>query len=167
MCVLGVLILEVAKLIHCSTLSSVAPDTNASEILEGQQTKQEDAQIHLNETVHVDRHNLNNNETVQKTSDITKSSGNNVNIILEASNAKRLGQFHQNTINASVSGATLDNVEQCITLATSKIKTPNTHIGKVILCLGTNDVTRNRDDSDQINITATQQDTRSPFQCVC
>jgi hypothetical protein len=28
MCVLGVLILEVAKLIHCSTLSSVAPDTS-------------------------------------------------------------------------------------------------------------------------------------------
>jgi hypothetical protein len=27
--VLGVLILEVAKLIHCSTLSSVAPDTDA------------------------------------------------------------------------------------------------------------------------------------------
>ena len=53
-------------------------------------------------------------------------------------------------------GATLDNVEQCISLATSKIKLPNTHIGKVILCLGINDVTRNRDDSDQINITATQ-----------
>ena len=99
---------------------------------------------------------INNNETVQKISVITKSSGNNVNIILGASNAKRLGQFHQNTINASVSGATLDNVEQCISLATSKIKTPNTHIGKVILCLGTNDVTRNKDDSDQINITATQ-----------
>jgi hypothetical protein len=77
-------------------------------------------------------------------------------ITFPASNAKRLGQFHQNTINASVSGATLDNVEQCISLSTSKIKTPNTHIGKVILCLGTNDVTRNRDDSDQINITATQ-----------
>jgi hypothetical protein len=30
----------------------------ASEILEGQQTTQEDAQIHLNETVRVDRHNL-------------------------------------------------------------------------------------------------------------
>jgi hypothetical protein len=29
MCVLGVLILEVDKLIHCSTLSSVAPDTDA------------------------------------------------------------------------------------------------------------------------------------------
>ena len=128
----------------------------ASEILEGQQTTQEDAHINLNETFHVDRHSLNNNETDQTKSDITKSSGNNVNIILGASNAKRLGQFHQNTINASVSGATLDNVEQCISLSTSKIKTPNTHIGKVILCLGTNDVTRNRDDSDQINITATQ-----------
>ena len=91
----------------------------------------------------------------RKKSDITKSSGNNVNIILEASNAKRLGQFHQNTLNASVSGATLDSVEQCISLATSKIKTPNTRIGKVILCLGTNDVIRNRDDSDQTNITAT------------
>jgi hypothetical protein len=52
-----------------------------------------DAQIQLNETFHVDRHNLNNNETVQKKSDITKSSGNNVNIILGASNAKRLGQY--------------------------------------------------------------------------
>jgi hypothetical protein len=72
----------------------------ASEILEGQQTTQEDAQTHLNETFHVDRNNLNNNETVQKISVITKSSGNNVNIILGASNAKRLGQFHQNTINA-------------------------------------------------------------------
>jgi hypothetical protein len=50
----------------------------ASEILEGQQTTQEDAQTHLNETFHVDRHNLNNNETVQKISVITKSSGNNV-----------------------------------------------------------------------------------------
>ena len=49
---------------------------------------------------------INNNETVQKISVITKSSGNNVYIILGASNAKRLGQFHQNTINASVSGAT-------------------------------------------------------------
>ena len=127
----------------------------ASEMLEGQQTTQEDAQINLDETFHVDSHNL-NNETVQKISDITKSTGNKVNIILGASNAKRLGQFHQNTINASVSGATLDNVEQRISLAISKIKPPNTHIGKVSLCLGTNDVTRNRDDSDQINITATR-----------
>jgi uncharacterized protein YhfF len=53
----------------------------ASEILEGQQTTQEDAQTHLNETFHVDRHNLNNNETVQKISVITKSSGNNVCVI--------------------------------------------------------------------------------------
>jgi hypothetical protein len=76
--------------------------------------------LEVDETFHVDRHNLNNNETVQKISVITKNSGNNVNIILGASNAKRLGQFHQNTINASVSGATLDNVEQCISLSTSK-----------------------------------------------
>jgi hypothetical protein len=54
------------------------------------------------------------------------------------------------------SGSNLDNVEQCISLATSKIKLPNIHIGKVSLCLGTNDVMRNRDDSHQINITATQ-----------
>jgi hypothetical protein len=59
MCVLGVLILEVDK----PEKARHDYGSYASEILEGQQTTQEDAQIHLNETFHVDRHNLNNNES--------------------------------------------------------------------------------------------------------
>jgi hypothetical protein len=116
-----VTVISVSRDVICSKTEKARRDygSYASEILEGQHTTQEDAQINLNETFHVDRHNLNNNETDQTKFDITKSSGNNVNIILVASNAKRLDQFHQNTINAWVSSATLDNVEQCINLATS------------------------------------------------
>ena len=59
-------------------------------------------------------------------------------------------------VNASTSRATLDNVEQCIDLALSKITPSDKNVNKVVLCLGTNDVTRNRDDSDQVNIRFTQ-----------
>jgi hypothetical protein len=75
------------------TLFDIVQYSTGPEILEGQQTTQEDAQIHLNETFHVDRNNLNNNETVQKISVITKSSGNNVNIILRHNSHNRVVPF--------------------------------------------------------------------------
>jgi hypothetical protein len=48
-----------------------------------------------------------------------------VNILLGASNGVRLGAFDDNFINASISGATLNNIDQCIDRAISKLENTN------------------------------------------
>jgi hypothetical protein len=79
-----------------------------------------------------------------------------VNILLGASNGVRLGAFDDNFINASISGATLNNIDQCIDRAISKLENTNSMVNNVVMCLGTNDVSKCKDDSDQVNVLLTQ-----------
>ena len=77
-------------------------------------------------------------------------------VILGASNAKRLGNFQENLVNASISGATLESVKHCIDQAMAKLDYTACNVKKVVMCLGTNDVSKCKDDSDQINVLLTQ-----------
>jgi uncharacterized membrane protein YdfJ with MMPL/SSD domain len=56
-----------------------------------------------------------------------------VNILLGASNGVRLGAFDDNFINASISGATLNNIDQCIERANSKLENTNSMVNKVVI----------------------------------
>lgn len=56
----------------------------------------------------------------QADSNLTTEDNNSVNVLLGASNCKRLGKVSPNCINASISGATLENIET-IKLAKSKV----------------------------------------------
>jgi hypothetical protein len=56
-------------------------------------------------------------------------------ICLGASNGVRLGAFDDNFINASISGATLNNIDQCIERANSKLENTNSMVNKVVMCL--------------------------------
>jgi hypothetical protein len=51
----------------------------------------------------------------------TTDNNNSVNVLLGASNCKRLGKVSPNCINASISGATLENIDETIKLAKSKV----------------------------------------------
>ena len=57
-------------------------------------------------------------------------------------------------MNASISGATLENVDQCLNLALENASMNQDVVKKVIVSLGTNDISKNKDDSDQVNIHA-------------
>jgi hypothetical protein len=48
----------------------------------------------------------------QADSNLTTDDNNSVNVLLGASNCKRLGKVSPNCINASISGATLDNIDE-------------------------------------------------------
>ena len=75
---------------------------------------------------------------------------NSVNVLLGASNCKRLGKVSRNCINASISGATLENIDETIKLVKSKVFDKT--IDKVVISLGTNDITKSKGDHDQVNI---------------
>lgn len=76
-------------------------------------------------------------------------------LLLGASNCKKLGVFDDNIINVSISGSTLDNIEEIVSKAKSIGFESNKCIDNIVVCLGTNDVTRNRTDPDEVNINAT------------
>jgi hypothetical protein len=96
----------------------------APEIIEGRKTPEQDVQ-QTSHTKNVDNKLGDNKDT---------STIRAVNILLGALNSVRLGAFDDNFINASISGATLNNIDQCIDRAFSKCK----------------------DDSDQANLLLTQ-----------
>ncbi|VDI73154.1 Hypothetical predicted protein [Mytilus galloprovincialis] len=75
-----------------------------------------------------------------------------------ASNCLRVGKFEDNLINASINGATLEKIDQCLGAAfeNHRVKSNGSNVGKVIISLGTNDLSKNKHDSDQVNVYATQ-----------
>ena len=81
-----------------------------------------------------------------------------------ASNGIRLGIFDENLINASISGATLSQIDEVIDRALFKAEEKSCEIGNIVVCLGTNDISKNRDDSDQINVSATRAITKLKHQ---
>ncbi|VDI16307.1 Hypothetical predicted protein [Mytilus galloprovincialis] len=76
-------------------------------------------------------------------------------LILGASNGKRLGDFSPDVINASVSGASFENIDELLNHALSVVDDTDASIEKVVICLGTNDITRNRSYPDEVNVNAT------------
>ena len=89
----------------------------------------------------------------QADSNPTTDDNNSVNVLLGASNCKRLGKVSPNCINASISGATLENIDETIKLAKSKVFDKT--VDKVVISLGTNDITKSKGDHDQVNINLT------------
>ena len=71
-------------------------------------------------------------------------------VIIGASNCCRLKITDPTICNISVSGTTAENIDAILPTAVSKVDAER--IDKVILCLGTNDVTKNKTDQDMINI---------------
>jgi hypothetical protein len=131
------------KLVHSYSLLLSDPDrynyqarrdfgSYAPEIIEGRKTTEQDAQ-QTSQTNNVDNKLGDNKDT---------STISAVNILLGASNGVRLGAFDDNFINASISGATLNNIDQCIDRAISKLENTNSMVNKVVMCLGTNDVSK-------------------------
>ena len=66
---------------------------------------------------------------------------------------KRIGKVSRNCINASISGAVLENIDETIKLAKSKVFDKT--VDKVVISLGTNDITKSKGDHDQVNINLT------------
>ena len=75
---------------------------------------------------------------------------NSINVLLGASNCKILGKFSPNGINASISGSTLENIDETIKQAISKVFDKT--VDKAVLSLVTNDIAKSKGDHDQVNI---------------
>jgi lysophospholipase L1-like esterase len=74
-------------------------------------------------------------------------------VILGASNYTRLVFENPNVHNISVSGTTLDQVQQLLDKSDSQVDSEN--VDSVVLSLGTNDVTQYRNDTEQIIVNVT------------
>ena len=85
---------------------------------------------------------------------------NSKNILLGASNCKRLGMFDKSLVNASISGATFEHIDECIRLAQSDTDENTDKVEHVVICLGTNDVSKHKEDSDEIILCATEAVTK-------
>ncbi|KAK3102025.1 hypothetical protein FSP39_008206 [Pinctada imbricata] len=85
-------------------------------------------------------------------------------IILGASNARRMSVLDKDVVNASVSGATLSNIGQTIDKAHESLKN-DAQVEKVVICLGTNDVSQNKSDPEQVilNLTSAINETKKEF----
>ncbi|CAG2194773.1 CNBP [Mytilus edulis] len=124
----------------------------ASEILEGREAQENDKhESESIDTLQVAANHLQTPNTYH-----TKSKG--TNVMLGASNSLRVGRFEDNLINASINGATLEQIDKGLGAAyeNHRVKSNGSNVGKVIISLGTNDLSRNKHDSDQVNVFATQ-----------
>ena len=77
-----------------------------------------------------------------------------VNVVLGASNCKRC-KFDEEIINTSVSGAGYSDPSLLITEAKSKCGEDRI-VKKVVVCLGTNYVSRNKSNVDKVNLSITK-----------
>ena len=73
-----------------------------------------------------------------------------VNVVLGASNCKRC-KFGDGIVNASVSGAGHSDPSVVINEANAKIA-DDCEVKKIAICLGTNDVTKNKSNVDKVNV---------------
>ncbi|CAG2246415.1 unnamed protein product [Mytilus edulis] len=114
------------------------------ENIEGRQDTKLDA--------HSDTHSVCDNDTFSESgkNDTTDT----LNVLIGASNCTRLGETNENLLNASKSGANFENFTQILDIAVQK--TDSFKVDKVAICLGTNDVSKHKDDSDQINLLVTK-----------
>lgn len=95
-----------------------------------------------------DQPSTDTDSTTEQKADDVKYMYNGKCLLLGASNCKRIGPI-KNVTNVSVSGASLEGVNEVISQAHDKCET--TDLDTVIVCLGTNDISRNKEDPDQVN----------------
>ncbi|CAG2252119.1 CNBP [Mytilus edulis] len=106
----------------------------ASEILEGREAQENDKNESQSINPSVATNHLQTPNTYH-----TKSKG--TNVMLGASNCLRV-----------------EKIDQCLGAAfeNHRVKSNGSNVGKVIISLGTNDLSKNKHDSDQVNVYATQ-----------
>ena len=118
----------------------------ANKILEGQQSDEHDDEIQDNTSLK----QVNELET-SKANDSNKK----VNVVLGTSNCKRLGKISYDCLYASISGAKIENISETTEYAKTYVE--NSSVEKVIISLGTNDITKRKGDTDLINVSLTKQ----------
>ncbi|CAG2224990.1 CNBP [Mytilus edulis] len=116
------------------------------EIFEGRQETKSDE--------HSDSHSVCDNDTFSESEKNDTSDNSTLNVLIGASNCSRLGETDENLVNASKSGANFENFTQILDLAVQK--TDRFKVDKVAVCLRTNDISKHKDDSDQINLLVTK-----------
>ncbi|VDI45389.1 Hypothetical predicted protein [Mytilus galloprovincialis] len=105
---------------------------------------------------HSDSHSVCDNDTFSESEKNDTSDNRTLNVLIGASNCSRLGETDENLVNASKSGANFENFTQILDLAVQKTDTCSFKVDKVSICLGTNDISKHKDDSDQINLLVTK-----------
>ena len=107
---------------------------------------------------------MENPENKQEVSDINKSlnpvfemksspSSSSQTVILGASNCTRIIIDDPNIHNLSVSGTTLDNVQCLLNNSNNEVKAD--FVKKAILSVGTNDISKHKNDVEQVNVNFT------------
>ena len=107
---------------------------------------------------------MENPENKQEVSDINKNlnpvfemksspSSSSQTVILGASNCTRIIIDDPNIHNLSVSGTTLDNVQSLLDKSDNEVEAD--FVKKVILSLGTNDISKHKNDVEQVNVNFT------------
>ena len=107
---------------------------------------------------------MENPENKQEVSDINKNlnpvfeiksspSSSSQTVILGVSNCTRIIIDDPNIHNLSVSGTTLDNVQSLLDKSDNEVEAD--FVKKVILSLGTNDISKHKNDVEQVNVNFT------------
>ncbi|KAK3083605.1 hypothetical protein FSP39_000185 [Pinctada imbricata] len=112
-----------------------------------------------------DAESTENNVTPQKPEKVNEKMVKTA-VVLGASNVRRLNiNDDESIVDASISGATLHNIRQTIDKALDEIEKNESNIEKVIVSLGTNDVSQNKLDSEQVilNFTAAINEVKAEF----
>ena len=113
---------------------------------------------------HIDRDDYDSNKAQNKTDLILRPPQ---TVILGASNCKKLQIEESNIHNISVSGTTLNQVQTLLDKSDSVVEAE--YVNNVILSLGTNDITKHRDDIEQVmvNLITCVDKIKSKYQNAC
>ncbi|KAK3091907.1 hypothetical protein FSP39_023596 [Pinctada imbricata] len=103
-------------------------------------------------------------ENVRESEENDQTNNQNMSVILGASNVRRMNIKDARVIDASISGATLFSVRQTLDKARSTLK-EDANITKVVLSLGTNYVSQNKSDPEQVilNLTSAVNEVKQEF----
>ena len=93
------------------------------------------------------------NDTIDDFGDNYRPTGSKpTRVVLGASNCKRCELDDENVYNASISGMTLVNIANVIDTVGPQVD----EVEKVVVCLGTNDISRNKTNPDRVNVCVTK-----------
>jgi hypothetical protein len=118
----------------------------ANKILEGQQSDEHDDEIQDNTSL---------KEVNELKTSKAINSNKTVNVVLGTSNCKRLGKISYDCLYASISGAKIENISETTEYAKAYVE--NSSVKKLIINLGTIDITKCNCDTDLINVSLTKQ----------
>jgi hypothetical protein len=83
-----------------------------------------------------------------------EDSSKTINVVLKASNCKRQGKISYDSLNASISGAMIENISETPQYAKTYID--KLSVEQIIISLGTNDIAKCKNDTDRFNVSLTQ-----------